>query len=216
MKKKKNLSALFYPNVPFDELFIPYIYKEIVFDGLYIDVLNGKTDMTILDIGSNIGITVDHFRPHAKKVYAIEPATEHFAALKENKEYNDWDNVEIFNMAIADYDGEATLNFFPSNRTSHSLNNNYGKGGEKVKAMRLDTFLKENKIDNVDFCKMDIEGEEDKVLRSDSFVLAAPKIKAIEIEFHYPNWPELVEIMSKLGYSARRYNCDAIVVLFSK
>ena len=86
------LGALFYPKeddngnkIPFDNLYIPYIYKEIYFDGVYIDILNGRKDMTIMDIGANIGVTVQHFQPYAKKLYAIEPSPEHFEALKKNK-----------------------------------------------------------------------------------------------------------------------------------
>lgn len=210
------LKALFYPDVPFETLYIPYIYKEIYLEGLYIDILNGRKDMTILDVGSNIGVTVQYFRDYAKKVYAIEPSSQHFEALKKNKEFNKWDNVEVFNMALADRDGEMMLNTYDQNKTCHSLINNYGQGGEVVKTTAFDTFFNENKIDVVDFCKFDVEGAEDMILRSEGFLKIADKIKAMEVEFHYPTWPQLVEHMQKLGYTARRYPSSAVVVLFSR
>jgi len=227
MKDKKideiKLGALFYPAedphgnpVKFDELFIPYIYKEIYLEGVYIDILNGRKDMVIVDVGSNIGITVQYFRDHAKKVYAIEPLSEHFAALKRNKEHNNWDNVEVFNVAIAGKDGEVTMYRAPGNRTTSSYVLTHQGDGEQVKALAMDTFFEENKIDQVDFMKFDVEGADDDILRSEGFKKVCEKIKAIEVEFHFPSWPSLVEYMQSLGYTARRYESSAIIVLFTR
>jgi len=218
------LGALFYPGgVPFDSLFIPAIYQEIYYDGIYMDIVNvldkEKKDPIIVDIGANIGIVTQYLRDHAKKVYAIEPATEHFEALQKNKEFNHWDNVEIFKLAISDKDGEARLKFYEPNRTSHSLVyyiNIDDKFSEMVKTQKLTTFFKENNITHVDFCKMDIEGAEEMVLSSPDFEEASRMIDCIEVEFHFPTFPELINRMIKLGYQARRYPCSAIVVAFNK
>ena len=221
------LGAIWYPEtdikgnkIPFDNLFLPYIWKEIYFEGLYLDIFNQKplNSMTILDVGSQIGLTVKYFQPYAKKLYAIEPAKEHYEALTKNIEFNGWANVEAFKLALADKDGEAKLRFFNDNRTCHSINIplNAGEEFETVPTKTFETFFKENNIEKVDFCKFDVEGEEDKILRSPTFRSVAEKIKAIEIEFHYPSYPELVKIMIEMGYTARRYDSSAIVVLFSR
>ena len=170
--------------------------------------------MVVIDVGSNIGVVTQYMRNYSKKVYAIEPATEHFEALKKNKEFNNWDNVEIFNVALADKNGEMTLNTLDSNRTCHSLTKDYGQGGEKVKTITFDKFFKDNKIGEVDFCKFDVEDAEDMILRSEGFKKVAPKIKAIEVEFHNDKWPDLVKYMISLGYTARKYDSSAIIVLF--
>jgi FkbM family methyltransferase len=216
------LGALFYPKgtpknpIKFEELFIPYIYKEIYLDGIYIDIFNTKSDMVVVDIGANVGIVTQYMRGYAKKLYAVEPSSEHFEALKRNKEFNGWDNVEVFQLAIADRDGEMTLNLNEQNRTCHSLTLDYKHGGEKVKTKRMDTFFEENKIDEVDFMKFDVEGAEDMILRSAGFQKVASKIKAIEVEFHLPTWQELVKYMMGLGYQARRYESSAIIILFTR
>lgn len=214
------LGALFYPKgtpeqpIPFDSLFIPYIYREIYFEGVYRDILNGQKDMVILDVGSNIGITVQHFRDYAKKVYAIEPLSDHYEALIKNKDFNGWDNVETFHMAIAGKDGEVTMHPLKNNMTCTSYTNDYGQGGETVKAQTFETFFRENNIEKVDFCKFDVEGAEDDILLSEGFTKVADKIKAIEIEFHHPNWMDLVKHMINLGFEARRYESSAIIVMF--
>ena len=214
-----SLKALFYPDVPFDKLYIPWIYKEIYFDGVYTDILNGHEetkDLTIVDIGANIGVTVQHFQRFSKKVYAVEPSSIHFEALKKNKEFNEWDNVDVENAAIADTDGEMEMHYCENNLTSNSLILDYGGRTEKVKTLRMDTYFKEKGIEKVDFMKLDVEGAEDMILRSEGFKNVADKIKAIEVEFHYPSWPQLVEYMVELGYKARRYQSSAVIVLFTR
>lgn len=238
------LGALFYPTedqqgnkIQFDTLYIPYIYREIYFEGIYIDVLNMRKDMVIVDVGSNIGITVQHFQPYAKKLYAIEPSPEHFEALKKNKEFNGWDNVELFQVAIADRDGEMSFTQNMHNRTMNTLmigektgEDEYKlkpemkiealikargyKGSLPVKTISMDHFFEQNKIEKVDFMKFDAEGAEDMILRSEGFRKVVDKIQAIMVEFHFPNWMDLVKYMTEFGFKARQYESSAKVILF--
>ena len=219
------LKALYYPgDVPFDSLFIPHIYNEIYFDGVYMDVINvldrTKTDPIIVDVGGNIGITTQYFREHAKKVYTIEPSEENFEALKANKENNGWDNVEIFKYAISNMDGTTTLRRNKHNHTMNSITNVYNeqsKGPEEtVETKTFATFFKENNITHVDFMKMDVEGAEELILPSKDFEEASKIIDNIEIEFHFPDFTKHVNHLIELGYTARRYNCSAIVIDFSR
>lgn len=218
------LKALHYPgDVPFDSLFIPAIYHEIYYDGIYMDVINvldkEKKDPVIVDVGANIGIVTQYLRDHAKKLYAIEPSTEHFEALKKNKEFNGWDNVELFNYAIADKDGETKLRIFGNNHTYNSIvfaPANPNDTEEMVKTKTLTSFFKEAGIEHVDFMKFDVEGAEDLILPSDDFKEASKIIDNILIEFHFPNFPEHVNRLIELGYTARRYPCSAVVIDFNK
>lgn len=217
------LKALHYPaDVPFDSLFIPAIYHEIYYDGIYADVVNlmdkEKKDPVVVDVGANIGIVTQYLREHAGKVYSIEPSTEHFEALKANKEFNKWDNVEVFKCAIADKDGEMELRLNAGNRTSHSVMfpARDGDAKESVPTKKMMTFFKENNITHVDFMKFDTEGAEDIILPSADFEEASKMIDNILIEFHFPNFPEHINRLINLGYKARRYPCSAVVVDFNK
>lgn len=221
--KKNTLGAIFYPTedingktIPFDTLYLPYIWREIYFEGLYVDIVNQRKDMVILDVGSQIGLTVKYFREHATRVVAVEPSGENFKALKANKDHNKWDNVDLFNVALADKDGDMMLNTLEQNRTCHSLINDYHQGGEKVKTWTFETLFKKAKLKHVDFMKADVEGAEDMIFRSEAFKKVMPMIDAMELEFHYPTWPKLVEYICSLGYKARRYESSAVVVLFHK
>jgi len=217
-----NLGAIFYPTgteekpIPFESLYLPWIWKEIYMDGIYTDIFNQKKDMVVIDIGANSGLVTKYMRDYAKIVYAIEPDPNHFAALKKNKEYNKWDNVEIFNAAVAESNGKMMLNTLDNNQTCNSLANDYGQGGNEVETIRLDAFMAANKIKEVDFVKCDVENYEDILLRCEGFTNVADKIKAIEVEFHNADWKLLVEHMIKLGFTARRYDSSAIIVLFTR
>lgn len=226
-----NLGAIFYPvgteekPIPFESLYIPHIFKEIYFEGIYTDVFNKRENMTIIDLGANIGIVTQYMRQYAKHIYAVEPSTEHFAALTKNIEFNKWDNVSAHKVAISGKDGEATLALNEYNHTMHSLaftdENEHGQRAgrhnhETVKTQTLATFMKENKIDEVDFIKFDTEGNEDDILRCDSFREVADKIKAIEIELHHPTYPDLINYLQTLGFTARQYASSAVVVLLTR
>lgn len=215
------LKGLFFPDVKFETLFIPYIFKEIYLEGIYNDIFQPQVDKpnndkVVIDVGANVGIVTHYMRQYSKKVYAIEPSPEHFEALAKNKEFNEWDNVEVFQLAIADKDGEMTLHQNDQNRTCNSLVLGYGGGNVNVKTLRFDTFFKENNIEHVDFIKFDVEGAEDMILRSEGFKNVADKIDSIEVEMHFPTWPLLVQYMESLGFKARQYQSSAVVILFFK
>ena len=84
------------------------------------------------------------------------------------------------------------------------------------KESRSDNFFGENKIESVDFMKFDPEGSEELILYSEGFKKVAPKIKAIECEFHHADWMNLVRYMESLGFKGRRYESAAIICLFTK
>ncbi|MBF8249486.1 MAG: hypothetical protein HW400_87 [Candidatus Levybacteria bacterium] len=235
------LKALFYPDVDFETLFIPHIYREVYLDRIYADVFKDKQpgSMIIIDVGANIGIVTQYMQPFAKKLYAIEPSGEHFEALAKNKEFNNWDNVELFKLALADKDGEMDLAQNTQNRTTHSLmvSNRHDRGTgklilydgisnrpmisirgydikAKVPTKSFDHFFEENNIKHVDFVKFDTEGAEDLILRSDGFRKIAHLIDAIEVEFHFKTWMGLVEYLTQFGFKTKRLESNARVVLF--
>jgi len=217
------LKGLFYPgNVPFEKLFIPSIFYEIYYDAVYTDIMNvldkEKKDPIIVDVGANIGLTVNYFRDHAKKIYALEPASENFEALAKAKEFNHWDDVEIFKLALWPKEGEAEMRIYAKNHTSNSLvfRDPDDRDFEMVKTTTILKFLDDNKIKHVDFMKLDVEGAEEVILPSPDFIEASKRIDNIIIEFHNSNFPEHINHMIRLGYKARRYPCAAVVVDFAK
>jgi len=78
------MNAIFYND--WESSFIPDILKEIYTDKIYAPYFLGKKDLTILDLGANIGLTTTYFSQFGK-VYSVEPAKETFEVLKHTIEF---------------------------------------------------------------------------------------------------------------------------------
>ena len=137
------------------------------------------------DFGANIGLWTYYASKYAKKLYSVEPTEAHFKCLNAMIDHNKLDMVQPLKMAISHEDGK--FDFYHSqNSTMNSLMQEVSNKGEKetVKTVRLDTFFSENKIEYLDFIKVDIEGAEAKVFGSDGFDKVKDKIGIIMGEFH--------------------------------
>lgn len=143
----------------------------------------------IIDCGSHIGLSVLYFKklyPNAK-IVAFEPNPLTFKLLQKNIFQNKLRDVKLINVAVFDKNGN--IDFYVDKNTE----NPWGWGDSavinkwysvdtaktiKVKAITLSQFIKPK----VDLLKLDIEGVEERVLRSIEDKLK--NIKEIMIEFH--------------------------------
>lgn len=196
--------------------YIPNILHEIYLQKIYAPFLSGKRDLVLFDLGSNIGLWTLYAAQYAKKVYSFEPAKSTFEIGKKNIEDNGIMNVELVNKAVATEDGELTF-YHSQNSTMNSLNeavNTLPKEKEVVKAVRLDTFVKEKGIEKIDFMKIDVEGVEDKIFSSDSFISIAPIVESFVYEWH--SWananPNTINAgLKELGFTVRQIPSDATI-----
>ena len=221
------MNALFYPDAKlFKGLYFVEILHDIHMAGSYKEFFNDyHKGITVIDFGANCGLTAHYFREYAKKVYAVEPCSAQFEALKMNKEYNKWDNVEIFNMALAAKDGQATFYTNRTNMTAGSMENpfyNILKGGHdydsgvQVQTTSIESFFNDNSISSVDFMKMDIEGQEDEVILSKGFQEVAPRIQNALIEFHNLPHDDSLQYVKQLGFYSKRLPVATVSYLFSR
>jgi len=196
--------AIFYTK-PLQNAHIADILQEIYLKALYAPYLSGKKDLTILDLGANVGLFSLYASVYGT-VHAFEPAKEHFESMNDMIAYNKIDTIKTYNVAISNTDGEAYLNH-SDNVTAHSLHKALDvKGeGETVTTWTMKKLFKECKIDKVDLMKLDIEGFEFTVLASKEFQEVAPKIHTIIGEWH--TWTEtnpeqLITMLQDYGYDA--------------
>jgi FkbM family methyltransferase len=123
-----------------------------------------------VDIGANIGYytLLAHKRvTNSGRVLAFEPNPETANALRRNIELSGARNVEVFEVALSESPGEATI-FRPVGQ-SHGLASMRNQGWAetehyKVPAARLDDILPTN-LQRIDFLKVDVEGAEGLVFR---------------------------------------------------
>lgn len=195
--------------------YVGHQWKEIYYDHLYSPFLDGKKDLTIVDIGAS-GITPYYFSQFAKEVIAVEPAKEHIAALKETIAYNKLTNITLVEKAI--YLENTKLNLYhPNNKTAYSLHMAIATPDmekETVEAITMDKLFEDNKIEHVDLMKLDIEGTEVEVISSEGFVKVSSKIDLIIGETHSwngrnPN--QIKDALGNAGFSFETIPSDATI-----
>ncbi len=151
----------------------------------------------VIDVGANVGnysrLVLDYVDT---KIYALEPNPNCFLRLQELP-----DTVTKLNVALADFEGKATLHSRNDLDEKATLESKF-EGGEEteVEVRRMDCLAKELGIKEVDFVKIDTEGYEKEVILG--FGEVKPKIIQFEFNIHhlYKNQTlsDLVKLLS--GY----------------
>lgn len=210
-----DLKAIFYTD-PIEKHYIPDIMDEIFKKRIYDPFFQGRTDMVVLDLGANIGLFSLYAAPFAKVVHALEPSAEHQKTLEALLEYNHLQNVKPHKLAISHQNGKTTFYHTP-NVTAYSLRPEIyvpEAGTEEVTTIRIDDFMSQQRIEHVDFLKMDIEGSEFEVMMGEGFKNVADKIDALVVELHSwagVNYALLVNHLKDLGFELEQMPTEATV-----
>lgn len=169
---------------PFRENFLDDIY----FKHIPKSILNNNQHPVIIDIGANVGFfSLAAFSKFPKaKIYAFEPHPYCFKVLQNYKQEFKRFDWNIYHQAVSNKNEDIVLN--TSNLEGFTTVTSVFKKSQDVKsfpvkAVRFDTFLEENKIDHIDFIKLDCEGAEYEIL----YALPKEKFKIIKslcIETH--------------------------------
>lgn len=163
------------------------IFNEIFFDHAY----NPKgfeinESDTVVDVGGHIGCFTLYAAQHASKgrVFTFEPSSKNFNILAKNILDNHFTQVKIFRQAIAKKNGKQKLYVEDFNTGANSLFNKSNEGKfETVTTTSFADFLKKEKINRVNFLKLDCEGAEFDLLYSLS-KKELQKIDKIAMEYH--------------------------------
>ena len=146
-----------------------YAPEELAFLNRCAQVLaSGGRTVRFFDVGSNVGQHALFMSLRVNHVFAFEPAQLALRSLKANIARNALTNVQVFGVALADADAQATLGSgFDGNSGSRSLTWTLpGKPTEKVDVRRADRFFTGQSLPPMDILKLDVEGSERKVLAS--------------------------------------------------
>jgi FkbM family methyltransferase len=215
----KDIHGFFF-KTPLESTFLAWQIQEIFKDQIYAPFLQGKSDLTILDIGAFYGNASYYFSPFAKTIYAFEPTTESFEVLNFQLDFNEIKNVKPFQMAISNQDGESIFYHQVGNKTMNSLTPVIPtQNTEQVKTIRLDTFFKQEGIGHVDLMKLDVEGEEAEIVCGDAFANVADKIDTIVCEVHSwmgRNRNQLLEGFKNNGFKTKQIENEADIIVAYK
>lgn len=132
-----------------------------------------KPGAVIIDIGAHIGlfsVIASQVTGNKGKVYAFEPAPSTYQLLQKTLSINHNQSViETFQKAVGRETGKIT--FFVSDGQADNGNSlvNYKDDrplhGIDVEVTSIDAFVKEKKLNKLDFIKIDVEGAEYDTLR---------------------------------------------------
>lgn len=221
MENKDKIQAIFFKGRAEDN-FIGHIVAEIYKDKIYDPYLRGKKDLTILDFGGNIGISAYYFSQFASKVVVLEPSLRHFDTLTRMVEFNGLKDI-VRPIRKALYTEITKLPFYHNaNETMYSLYQNVNDNSsepEMVETVTVEQLLKDEKIDHVDFMKLDVEGSEGEILAGSGFGNVADKIDTIVMETHSWGIRPLQQIKDALvnrGYKIEQIPNDATLFVATR
>jgi len=135
-----------------------------------------RPDMTVLDLGANIGFYAFIEATRVKQVHAVEPVKYNFDLLTKNIELNKFDNISTYQLAIGGTTGLTKI--FTSNRCNWATIvddrhktpdyierwDKFKKGFEVVSICTLDDFIDKYQIGSPDLIRMDVEGAETEII----------------------------------------------------
>jgi len=135
-------------------------------------------DVAVLfDVGASTGVfsVAAALEDRTRRVYAFEPGPGMLATLERNIALNGLANVTAVAAAACERDGAVDLYVPPGGSLAFGASTlasfRPGSVPQSVRALRLDTFVREQGIERVDLLKLDAEGGEPAVLAGARAVL---------------------------------------------
>ena len=191
-----------------------YIDKEVVYyvlnDQYHLPpgLFNLANSPVILDLGSNIGLTIAHFKhvyPKAK-IIGYEMNKENFLLAKRNTKF--YEDVIVINKAVWTEDTKVKYNK-SSGYDAYSIIGNIDEKKielelEEVESFSINSIIKAHNLNHIDYLKMDIEGAEKAILKSKDLSWM-DKVQAMNIEMHLDNKEvidDYIKIIVNRGFNA--------------
>ena len=168
-----------------------------------------RPGMAVVDIGANFGIytlAMAKYLGELGKIWSFEPASTTATYLAGSIEDNDLRNVHLVQAGLSDRTGNATL-YLSRNSEMNSLTRHdpTGERRETVPLLTLDQCREDYGWRDIDFIKLDAEGEEINILRGGARTLAdfSPVVMA-EYKHDRTINSELIGAFDAMGYRAYR------------
>lgn len=199
-----------------NEMFWAGLNSEWEHESVNIWIKLAKKSSIIFDIGANTGIfslLAKGFNASAK-IYGFEPQPNIYKCFSEQIALNNFD-IKAYQLAFSNENGTTKFynygfDTFNSNTTAGSLNSEFRnlstQQAIEVETMRLEDFLKREKISQIDLMKLDVETFEPQVLEGagESLKIMQPII-LIEIQSDEIG-KKVQELLAPMQYDI--YNID--------
>lgn len=175
------------------------------FDNFYKKYFHHKSPELILDIGAHRGESILRFRElFAKsKIISFEPNPEAIKSIEEKISLFNFKNINYYQNAVGSEN--KIVNFFIYKKTDissaisidensqfykiranqYSQNKNLLLNKIDVQQIKLDQFIIDKEIKNIDIIKIDVQGYEIEVLRGMSNLIKKGLFNFVEVEFMF-------------------------------
>lgn len=163
------------------------------------------------DIGANLGWVAINCKIQypSLKCYAFEPISDTFSKLHRNIQLNCITNIETFNIGFSDKNCKSTFFYDIEASGASSMANLRELNTTQLvecEIRRLDDFVVEKKIYNIDIIKCDVEGAEllvykggIKSLEKFKPIIFSEMLRKWSAKFNYhPN--DIILLLKKIGY----------------
>lgn len=191
-------------------------YKDIFVNRIYHFVTDNPTPY-IIDGGGCIGMSVLYFKsvyPNAK-IVCFEPDEEIFKILQFNISANHLTDVDLIQAGLAGEEG--SVSFLPDGNDGGKIIHEKDSKTITIKTVRLSNYLNKQ----VDFLKLNIEGQELPVLLE---VVASSRLRNVrELVLEYHNWPNgeqhlgvILNLLDSQGFRYMVHDFDAETCAMTK
>ena len=142
---------------------------------------NLNEDSIVFDIGGYVGDFAEKIsKKFGCKIYLFEPSQSFYKKCLERFKNNK--NILCFNYGVGNLNGDFVLS--NDNEASSTKRKISDKEGEKIKIKKISDIIEEQRVNNIDLMKINIEGGEYDLL---SFLInenLISKINNIQVQFH--------------------------------
>lgn len=172
------------------------------------DLFTPNDGDTVVDMGAHVG---KFALPSAKsvgedgQVFAFEAVPEHYNGLKRNLDLNDFSNVTAINAATYDKNQEMWLvgwNLQSEPDQEHPPHEHVNpEGSIPVKAVTVDSVLREYEVQSVDYVKIDIGRQEVNALEGMKGTLQQSTEVTILVEISEDNFDDVDSMLTEMGFT---------------
>lgn len=168
-----------------------------------------KPNQKAIDIGANYGLftlSMAKIVGPGGSVWAFEPASSTAAFLNESLAINGFSNVVLDQRALSEHAGTAQLSLNDNSELNELVRDGATAGtSETVTLISLDDAMQEYGWSNIDFVKIDAEGEEAAIIRGGrNFFQTKSPLVQYEVKAGNALHLELVQAFADIGYASYR------------
>lgn len=168
-----------------------------------------RPGMQIIDIGANYGcyaLTMARLAGPEGRLWAFEPCSSTADHLQQSITANGLDRIELIRAALSNRQGEATLATQDNAELNSLTSDNGGTDSETVPLCRLDDCMQSYGWEDIDFLKLDAEGEEVRIVEGgEKFFRDCSPLVMFELKHGATINEGLIQAFRDLGYDTYKF-----------